>query len=180
MKPSSREEMRNTTSAGDVCVLPGSTVDGRGDSSPGGSTMTRLETGNTPQLEFRHSANESNIVAYQSDCIAGMQDNDCHGYIFHLTKSGDVELDRLAIGVEYQDKSNVSRWAGARGDRRCRGNTWFVPYKTIQRRDTERPHPATFPVTIPDMCVRLHGVKRARRVLDPFMGLAARGKSRSF
>ena len=42
--------------------------------------------------------------------------NDCHEYIFHLTKFGDVELDRLAVGVEYQDKSNVDRWSGAKDD----------------------------------------------------------------
>lgn len=97
--------------------------------------------------------------------------NDCHEYIFHLTKTGDVELDRRAVGVEYQDKSNVVRWEAAKGDVRCRGNTWFVPYRTIQSRDRERPHPATFPVRIPMMCIRLHGVERVRRVLDPFLGL---------
>ena len=97
--------------------------------------------------------------------------NDCHEYIFHLTKTGDVELDRLAIGVEYQDKSNVNRWNGVREDRRCRGNTWFVPYKTIQNRDNQRPHPATFPVKIPKMCISLHGLARAGLVVDPFLGI---------
>jgi site-specific DNA-methyltransferase (adenine-specific) len=98
--------------------------------------------------------------------------NDCHEYIFHLTKSGSISLDRLAIGVEYQDKSNISRWGGAdRPDRRCRGNTWFVPYKTIKSRDKQRPHPATFPVKIPKMCLQLHGVEHTGLVLDPFMGI---------
>jgi site-specific DNA-methyltransferase (adenine-specific) len=97
--------------------------------------------------------------------------NDCHEYIFHLTKHGDVELDRLAVGVEYQDKSNVSRWGGAKEDKRCRGNTWFVPYKTIQSRDKQRPHPATFPVKIPKMCLELHGLERTRLVVDPFLGI---------
>ncbi len=97
--------------------------------------------------------------------------NDCHEYIFHLTKAGDVELDRRAVGVEYQDKSNIVRWGAAKGDLRCRGNTWFVPYRTIQSRDRERPHPATFPIQIPVMCIRLHGTGRVRRVLDPFLGL---------
>ena len=97
--------------------------------------------------------------------------NDCHEYIFHLTKLGDVELDRRAIGVEYQDKSNVGRWAAAGDDRRCRGNTWFVPYRTIKSRDRDRPHPATFPIRIPMMCTRLHGVQRVKRVMDPFLGL---------
>ena len=99
--------------------------------------------------------------------------NDCHEYIFHLTKKGDVPLDRLAVGVEYQDKSNVARWNGVDEDRRCRGNTWFVPYRTIRSRRDQRPHPATFPVKIPRMCVRLHGLERTRRVMDPFLGIGA-------
>lgn len=99
--------------------------------------------------------------------------NDCHEYIFHLTKSGRVPLDRLAIGVEYQDKSNVTRWKGAGSDRRCRGNTWFVPHKTIRSRQKQRPHPASFPVKIPRMCIQLHGVERTRTVLDPFLGIGA-------
>lgn len=95
--------------------------------------------------------------------------NDCHEYIFHLTKNGGVQLDRLAVGVEYQDKSNQKRWGGR--DRRCRGNTWFVPYKTIRSRQQDRPHPATFPVKIPRMCIQLHGRERTGLVLDPFLGL---------
>ncbi len=97
--------------------------------------------------------------------------NDCHEYIFHLTKRGNVKLDRLAIGVEYQDKSNVTRWSSARGDKRCRGNTWFVPYETIRDRAAQRPHPATFPVKIPKMCIQLHGLKKTRLVVDPFLGI---------
>jgi site-specific DNA-methyltransferase (adenine-specific) len=71
--------------------------------------------------------------------------NDCHEFVFHLTPAGRTKLDRLAIGVPYQDRSNIGRWRGASGGRRCRGNTWFMPYETIQSRDKERPHPATFP-----------------------------------
>ncbi len=41
---------------------------------------------------------------------------------------------------------------------RCRGNTWFIPYETIQRRDRDRPHPATFPSRLPEQCLRLHGL----------------------
>ena len=46
-----------------------------------------------------------------------------------------------------------------------------MPYKTIKSRDKQRPHPATFPAKIPQMCVQLHGVERAGLVLDPFMGI---------
>jgi site-specific DNA-methyltransferase (adenine-specific) len=98
--------------------------------------------------------------------------NDCHEYIFHFTKTGRVELDRLTIGVPYQDKSNIARWSHTRGsDLRCRGNTWFVPYETIQSRAKERPHPATFPVQLAEWCIKLHGVSRVETMLDPFLGI---------
>ncbi len=97
----------------------------------------------------------------------------CHEFIFHFTKDGQVPLDRLAIGVPYQDKSNVGRWRGAGADRRCRGNTWFIPYQTIQSRKSDRPHPATFPVELAEMCLRLHGLERVRKALDPFLGIGS-------
>jgi site-specific DNA-methyltransferase (adenine-specific) len=101
--------------------------------------------------------------------------NDCHEYIFHFTKTGRVEIDRLALGVPYQDKSNIARWSHTRGsDLRCRGNTWFIPYETIQSRAKERPHPATFPIQLAEWCIKLHGPAGAGRVqtmLDPFLGI---------
>jgi site-specific DNA-methyltransferase (adenine-specific) len=98
--------------------------------------------------------------------------NDCHEYVFHFTIDGKTDIDRLALGVPYQDKSNIARWSHTRGsDLRCRGNTWFVPYETIQRRAKERPHPATFPVALAENCIKLHGVSRVRTMLDPFLGI---------
>jgi len=97
--------------------------------------------------------------------------NDCHEYIFHFTPRGRTPLDRRAVGVPYQDPSNIKRWAAAGEGLRCRGNTWFVPYETIQNRDRDRPHPASFPPKIPEQCLRLHGLDRAGLVLDPFLGL---------
>jgi site-specific DNA-methyltransferase (adenine-specific) len=99
--------------------------------------------------------------------------NDCHEFIFHFSHDGRVELDRLALGVPYQDTSNVTRWRAAGGGTRCRGNTWFMPYDTIQRRDTDRPHPATFPPRLPEYCLRLHGLDRVSLVADPFLGLGS-------
>lgn len=97
--------------------------------------------------------------------------NDCFEYIFHFTKTGNVALDRLAIGVPYRDKSNIGRWKSATKDLRCRGNTWFIPYETIRSREAERPHPSTFPPKLPMMCIKLHGYTERSLVLDPFMGL---------
>jgi len=99
--------------------------------------------------------------------------NDCHEYVFHFTPSGSTSLDRLAVGVPYQDKSNVSRWKAASGGLRCRGNTWYLPYDTIQHRSNDRPHPASFPVGLPERCLRLHGLERCRLALDPFSGIGS-------
>ncbi|NOJ27204.1 MAG: site-specific DNA-methyltransferase [Nitrososphaera sp.] len=96
--------------------------------------------------------------------------NDCHEYIFHFTKTGDVKLDKLAVGIPYQDKTNIGRWKTAKQDKRDRGNTWFIPYKTVKSRK-DRPHPATFPVMLPEMCIKLHG--KARLAVDPFVGIGS-------
>ena len=99
--------------------------------------------------------------------------NDCHEFIFHFTPTGKTPLDRKAVGVPYQDQSNVTRWKGAGDNLRCRGNTWFIPYETIQSRDKDRPHPATFPPRVADYCFRLHGASRIRMAMDPFLGLGS-------
>jgi site-specific DNA-methyltransferase (adenine-specific) len=91
----------------------------------------------------------------------------CQEYIFHFTSRGDVLLNKLAIGVPYQDKSNIGRWHHATADLRERGNVWFIPYPTIRAR---RSHPSVFPVKLPEMCIRLHGFSSDTVVLDPFMG----------
>jgi site-specific DNA-methyltransferase (adenine-specific) len=91
-----------------------------------------------------------------------------HEHLFHLTLSGDVKLDRLAIGVPFKDKSNIARRGHAK-DLRCRGNTWFIPYDTVQSKAEKFHHPGTFPVALPRWCIRLHG-RREALVLDPFMG----------
>jgi len=91
-----------------------------------------------------------------------------HEHLFHLTLSGDVRLDRLAVGVPFKDKSNIARRGHAQ-DLRCRGDTWFVPYATVQDRAQKFHHPGTFPVELPRWCIRLHG-QPGTVVLDPFAG----------
>ena len=96
--------------------------------------------------------------------------NNCHEYIFHFTKKGNVALDELSIGVPYQDKTNIGRWKQADSDLRSRGNTWFIPYPTIQK---SRLHPTVFPVKLPEMCLKVHGLKNIKLALDPFMGIGS-------
>lgn len=85
--------------------------------------------------------------------------------VFIVSRTGDAKLDRLAVGVPFKDKSNAQRFAGNGGrDLRCRGNVWFVPYPT---RTEKLDHPATFPVALAEMMIKIVG---AQRVLDPFVG----------
>jgi site-specific DNA-methyltransferase (adenine-specific) len=91
-----------------------------------------------------------------------------HEHVFHLTLSGQVKLNRLAVGVPFKDKSNIARRGHAQ-DLRCRGNTWFIPYETVKSRAQKFHHPSTFPLALPRWCIRLHGKAQAS-VLDPFAG----------
>jgi site-specific DNA-methyltransferase (adenine-specific) len=92
-------------------------------------------------------------------------------FIFHLTKTGKVPIDRLAIGVPYADPSNIERW-GTGSPVRCQGSTWFIPYDTIQSRSKERgTHPATFPLELPTRCIKLSGATGDDLILDPFAGI---------
>lgn len=94
--------------------------------------------------------------------------NNAHEYIFHFTPSGEITLDKLAIGVPYQDKSNIGRWKQAKQDCRGRGNMWFIPYETVR---SSKDHPAAFPPRLAEMCIRLHGAEEQPLVvMDPFMG----------
>jgi len=93
-------------------------------------------------------------------------------HIFHFTKTGSVTLDRLSVGVPYKDKSNIKRWKHTEGrDRRCKGNTWFIPNSTIQSKTEKGNHPAVFPIELPLNCIKLHGLSSDMVVIDPFMGV---------
>ena len=57
-----------------------------------------------------------------------------------------------------------------KADKRCRGNTWFVPYDTIANREKHRgDHPATYPVALIEQCIKFSGLTNGVLV-DPFMG----------
>lgn len=95
--------------------------------------------------------------------------NHTHEYIFHFTKSGKLPIARKSIGVPYMDKSNIARRRHAE-DKRCRGDTWFIPYETVASKEQKFNHPGTFPILLPQMCLRLVG-KEKGVVYDPFVGV---------
>ena len=96
--------------------------------------------------------------------------NNTFEHIYHFTKKGDVPLDRLSIGVEYVDETNIERWKEKKS-KRCRGNCWFLPYETILSKSQRGGHPAIFPESLPEYCIKLHGIRKDMIVLDPFAGI---------
>jgi DNA modification methylase len=68
--------------------------------------------------------------------------------------------------------------------KKCIGNAWFIPYTPTSKlakemgaehdtgtRDGSRGgHPATFPETLPEMCIKFSGIVPGSRVYDPFIG----------
>lgn len=89
-------------------------------------------------------------------------------FVFHFTKSGDVPLDRLAVGVPYEAKSNRIR---SGFEKRCAGDVWFVPHSTVHGSEERADHPATFPPELGERCIRLAGIHPETMVLDPFCGV---------
>lgn len=122
---------------------------------------------NYEDYHYENNNNNSAAIGHFKPIVSQRFLTDCHEYIFHFTKSGEVKLDKLAIGVPYQDKTNIGRWKSAKQDKRDRGNTWFIPYPTITE---SRPHPAVFPEKLPYLCIKLHAVRDDLLVYDPFMG----------
>lgn len=100
--------------------------------------------------------------------------------ILHFTKTGKIDIHRLEIGVPFKWKCNLKPRGKdkdgndkpEKADVRCRGNSWFIPYETIQsNKDARGGHPASFPVELAEKCIRIAvGKNTDAVVLDPFLG----------
>jgi site-specific DNA-methyltransferase (adenine-specific) len=90
-------------------------------------------------------------------------------HVYHFTKNGNVKINKTAIGTPYMDKRNIARKADSL-DLRCRGNTWFIPYETIQNKSQKGYHPAIYPKQLVENCIKLAGYDDDTVVCDPFLG----------
>ena len=95
--------------------------------------------------------------------------NQNHESIFHLTLDGKRPIDRLAVGVPFKDKGNIARRNHAQ-DKRCAGNLWLIPYQTVQSKADKFHHPSSYPIELPERCLKMHG-GHDLVVLDPFAGI---------
>lgn len=93
--------------------------------------------------------------------------NNLTEFIFMFSKGDMPELDRLAVGIPYADKSNIGRYAVS--DLKCAGNVWNIAYDTIQSSE-DKLHNDRFPLDLPLRCLKLAGVKPGQLVCDPFTG----------
>lgn len=83
---------------------------------------------------------------------------------FNKNASDEV---KVKFEQEFADKIKDKK---PKPDKRCRGNSWFVPYDTIANREKHRGrHPATFPVDLVGNCIKFSGLTSGV-LLDPFMG----------
>ena len=98
--------------------------------------------------------------------------NNLTEFIFMFSKGTIINLDRLAVGVPYADKDNVSRY-GKGKDIKCGGNIWYIPYETINQSE-QKLHNDRFPVELPTRCIKLSNIRIRKNpiILDPFSGSA--------
>lgn len=121
--------------------------------------------------------NSTNLVNYCHEPVFQfVKDEDdlplenCYEPVFQFTQGDGAPLDRLSIGVPYQDKTNLKRCdRGKNGDVHCRGDVWFIPYETTGH-SKKKSHRHAFPEKLAEMCIKLSGVKPGGTVLDMFCG----------
>lgn len=96
--------------------------------------------------------------------------NQTNEFIFHLTKNGNVPINRLAVGVPFMDASNIKRFKYNKMNLRCNGNSWFLEYDTVNEK---KDHPCSFPKSLPINCIKMAGYDASTVILDPFLGSGA-------
>ena len=100
--------------------------------------------------------------------------NDCHEFVFHFTPAGPD----AARPPEHRRRSTRTRRISRAGAPAARtagaaATPGSFPTTPSRFRDRDRPHPATFPPRLAEYCMRLHGLERITRAMDPFLGLGS-------
>lgn len=91
-------------------------------------------------------------------------------FVFTYYKKPRPRIDALSIGVEYADKSNLTRGTrGKHGDIRCAGDTWYIPYETTGKTKKKK-HAYEYPEELVRRCIKLSGVKPGGVIYEPFLG----------
>jgi len=134
-----------------------------------GDVIGSLSLGATRTFRIKHNRTKETMSFPVGNPITSKRFlNRTWEFIFRFTKTGKVPLDRLAVGVPYDDARNASRTGSSV---RCGGDVWFIPYETVHGNEDRGNHPATFPIEVAERCIKLAGIKPGMKVLDPFCGV---------
>ena len=92
------------------------------------------------------------------------------------TDQHKIEFEQLMKDYEIKKPWDPDR-------KKCIGNAWFIQYTPVSKlakeageeelgtRESGRGgHPATFPETLPEMCIKFSGIAQGSKVYDPFIG----------
>lgn len=92
------------------------------------------------------------------------------------TDQHKIEFEQLMVEYELKKPWDPDR-------KKCIGNAWYIQYTPVSKlakeageeelgtRESGRGgHPATFPETLPEMCIKFSGIPAGSRVYDPFIG----------
>jgi site-specific DNA-methyltransferase (adenine-specific) len=98
--------------------------------------------------------------------------SNCAELIWHFTPQGNSPIDREAAGVGYTYPDQPARF-GHHRTKHCRGNVWHLPRETVQSNSERFGHPASFPVALATLCLRLAAPQPNDVVVDPFNGIGS-------
>ncbi len=117
-----------------------------------------------------YSRGHSSTITHKSPTLTY-----CWEPVFSFFKPPELALNRLSIGCQYADKTNLKRGTrGKHGDVKCAGDTWWIPYKTtgakVKKATATMGNAYSFPVELPLRAIKLSNMAKGCVVLDPFMG----------
>lgn len=82
-------------------------------------------------------------------------------------KNNSTEEEKVIFNAELQTRLKKRKEPT---NKRCKGNSWFIPYETISDKKTQKgDHPAIFPTKLVEDCISFSGIKKGI-LIDPFMG----------
>jgi site-specific DNA-methyltransferase (adenine-specific) len=112
-------------------------------------------------VPYMHDSNLDNGSRMKGRMVKKLGFQDQRDFYKNATQE-QIEMVESSVSSKLEGKTKV--------DKRCKGNSWFVPYDTIQNRDKHRgSHPATYPVKLVEDCIKFSNLESGI-LLDPFMG----------
>jgi site-specific DNA-methyltransferase (adenine-specific) len=112
-------------------------------------------------VPYMHDSNLDNGSRMKGRMVKKLGFQDQRDFYRNATPE-QIEMVESSVSSKLDGKVKV--------DKRCKGNSWFVPYDTIQNRDKHRgSHPATYPVKLVEDCIKFSNLESGI-LLDPFMG----------